>query len=811
MSNNHQLMMRDHFKYLLFFVLITIIQLYPFSIYPFNRVHDVGDPLLNTYILFWVGDKIFHDPLNVFNANFYYPYNNTISFSDHMLPLAFLAYPFYLITKNPIFSYNAILVISFVINAYSIFLLAYKLTNNPFAGIISGLIFSFSSYKMMHISHIQLLASMWIPLYFLCLHKFFENNKFKDSIWFSFFFLLQALSSIYYGLFSISILIFVFPLFVIIYKRINLNSLLKLILPLFITAIFLSLLSIPYMKNFIKFNFKRPLLFGAELQNYLAPLPQNILFGKLLSNFGSHEKYLFPGLLALSLAIFSLIGEKNNLIYNSKKNRIWLKLIPSFKIFLFLFTIANLIFIFLIILSTEFYIKINLFKYPLRALCRFVLNLFIIMLLCLIYKVSKNIKGLEDKIKLLYLYLTVWALFLSFGKGFGFMGNYISSKFFPFSLFYNYLIGFAGIRQPGRYAVFVLFGIAILAGFGSAKLIEKFKNMPAKYILMAIILFFINLEYLSIPLSSVVIPVGSSKNIPPTYIWIKDNIDDAVILEYPFFPEIHKEAIYMYLSIYHKKKIINGYSGFIPCSAHFLRENFNNFPNISTLDMLKALKVNYVIIHLKMFPNEKAAAKVIRKIEKIFNEFKFIKRFQYTFTDENAFQAYFGDDIIYKLEFNNYSREKESKAEFLEVVPDEGIKLEVSNNSEKAFLMIDNNLSTAWDSGRAKLDGEFIQIDLGKQRVISKISLYTGENCSNYGINFNVRVSSDGKNWLPVPIEYSKSEYLMELFSAPKTASQDIWMNDIKARYIKILQRGISKKFHWSISELKIFDLIGGR
>jgi len=801
-------MIRNHFPYLLFFILITIIQLYPFSIYPFNRVHDLGDPLLNSYILWWVGDKLFHDPLNVFNANIYYPHHNTIAFSDNMLPLAFFAYPFYLITKNPIFSYNAILLISFVINAYAIFLLAYKLTNNSFSGIISGLIFSFSSYKMMHISHIQLLASMWIPLYFLYLHKFLENNKFKDSIFFAFFFLLQALSSVYYGLFSISILIFILPLFLFIFKRINIDSLLKLILPLFIAGLILFLLSIPYMENFKKFHFKRPLFYGAELQNYLAPLPQNIIFGKLLSNFGTHEKYLFPGFIALALAIFSLIEEKNNHIYYRKNNKIWLKLIPLIKKFLLFFTIANLFFIVLIILSKELSIGFNLFKHPLRVLCIVVLNLFIIMLSCLVYKVSRNVKEIKDKIKLLYLCITILALFFSFGKGFGFMGNYKSEKLFPFNLFYNYVMGFAGIREPSRYAVFVLFGIAILAGLGSAKLFERFKNISAKYALAALILFFINLEYLSIPLRSIAIPV-SSKDIPPIYTWLKNLKEDAIILEYPFFPEIHKESIYMYLAIYHKKKIVNGYSGFIPCSADFLRENFNNFPNIKTLEMLKELKVNYVIIHLKMFPNEKAAAQAMRKIEKIFDEFKFIKRFQYAFTDENAFQKYFGDDIIYKLEFNNIARDESSKENFLKELPNESIKLEVSSNSDQASLMIDNNLFTAWDSGKAKMDGEFIQVDLGKPQIVSKISLYTGENCSNYAINFNVIVSLDGKNWRLVPIKYSKAEYLMELFSAPVKASQDIWMNDIKARYIRILQTGISKKFHWSVAELKI--LVGGR
>jgi len=59
-----------------------------------------GDPLLVTYIWSWEMHQIPINPLELFNANIFAPFKNTLAFTEHMLGSLLLAWPLFLIFKN---------------------------------------------------------------------------------------------------------------------------------------------------------------------------------------------------------------------------------------------------------------------------------------------------------------------------------------------------------------------------------------------------------------------------------------------------------------------------------------------------------------------------------------------------------------------------------------------------------------------------------------------------------------------------------------------------------------------------------------
>jgi hypothetical protein len=433
-----------------------------------------------------------------------------------------------------------------------------------------------------------------------------------------------------------------------------------------------------------------------------------------------------------------------------------------------------------------------------------VLYLFVLGISYLAYKILKYLRERDkterDKWTLIYSVLIIWALLLSLGGAFTFLGEKTAVIPMPFSFFYHYVIGFTGIRVPARFAVYVLLGIGVLAGFGYDRIMSQIKRSSYKYCLAAALLIMINLEYLSIPIESATIPVG--KDVPPTYTWLREKKGDVVVAEVPFFDKISDESIRLYFSTYHKKKLINGYSGFIPASAFFLQGTFKGFPNEDCLDILEALKVDLVVLHLRMLPRPKAR-ELRQKIRQHYrNKLRLVKDFQYNFSKPNSLETFLGHDLVYSF---NPEMTPEMKQPALTLIPSKDWKISASHNPHLTALMIDDNLSTRWTSGQPRKDEQFVQIDLGKTQEIARISLFPGTSYYDYGEDFKIEISKDELNWQPISFRYPKKDFLLSLIKDQVNARQDLWLDNCETRYLRITQTGSVKDFWWSISELRIF------
>ena len=86
----------------LIFLACVFLQLYPLPFHPADSVRDPGDPLLNTWIMAWVQDTVFSDPRRLFDAPIFHPLENTLSFSEHLLPQALLSLPVRMAFNNPV-------------------------------------------------------------------------------------------------------------------------------------------------------------------------------------------------------------------------------------------------------------------------------------------------------------------------------------------------------------------------------------------------------------------------------------------------------------------------------------------------------------------------------------------------------------------------------------------------------------------------------------------------------------------------------------------------------------------------------------
>jgi hypothetical protein len=800
---------KTDFWVLLLFVGITIIQLYPLSLQPASGVRDAGDPLLNSWIMAWVNFQIFHRPLDLFQANMFYPYRNTLAFSEHLLPLALISAPVYFLSNNPVLAHNFALFLAFVLNAYAVFLLLRRLTGSPEGAVLGGIAFAFSSFKIMHFSHVQLLWSMGIPFMFFFLHKFLDDRKWRDSILFSIFFLFQGLACVYYGLFSAAILGLLLPLLLVFhFRKLDGAFFLKLALPLGLAGGVLYLFSLPYAQVFRTMGLKRGLAFGAEVQNYAAAFPTNRLFGGLSSGWGGSEKYLFPGVIVLILAAVAVTATRKMLprVGGGTAARRAGRIV---RILIVVFAAVNLLSLVVALLG-GFTVGWGKLKISVNNPVKPALYLF---LLGIPFFAAKAVRFLRSPAKpgrtlwiLSYSILAFWAMMLSFGAAFTFLGKSTMVVPMPFPFFYRRVIGFNGIREPVRFAVFVLFGVCVLAGFGGAWLMGKVKRKSVRIALFGALILAMNVEYLAGPIDGITVPVG--KNIPPVYGWLKDQPRDAVILELPFHEWIPDDSIYLYFSTFHRKKIVNGYSGFIPASTFFLKDVFREFPGEESLDMLEALGVDLVLVHAKMLAPESVQNILARTETDSLGRLRLLKRFQYGFSKPNSLESELGDDLV--LSFRPGAAAAGTEQGIapppLRKISPIGWKLVVYRNPGESPNLADDDLSSNWSSGEMKHPGQYIEVDFGQVLDVAEVMLFSGPAYYEYGADYRLEASDDGLNWRPVLSRFLKAEFLRSLIRDQSRAGQEIVLEDGRARFLKIIQTGKSADFVWSVAEVRIFE-----
>jgi hypothetical protein len=94
---------------------------------------------------------------------------------------------------------------------------------------------------------------------------------------------------------------------------------------------------------------------------------------------------------------------------------------------------------------------------------------------------------------------------------------------------------------------------------------------------------------------------------PPVYAFL-NRLPPGVVAEFPVPPKgviPGPDARYTYMSTFHWKPLINGYSGHHPRSYLDRLEYLRGFPDATSLDVLRQAGVNYVVVHLSEYPSEK--------------------------------------------------------------------------------------------------------------------------------------------------------------------------------------------------------------
>ncbi|MBI2468004.1 MAG: hypothetical protein HYV62_09345, partial [Candidatus Rokubacteria bacterium] len=209
---------------------------------------------------------------------------------------------------NPILVHNVVLFATFPLVGLTMFFLVRHLTGHSGPATVAALLYAFSHYRFGHLSHINVLGHQWVPLMLLGLHLAVARRaRWRDVTLATGAFVLQALSSGYYGAFS-AVALAVFVLWVAAPAgRPPLGRLvLRGLIAGAVGALVLTPTVVPYYLVRRESGLIRELaetqLYSARLTSYLATPPGNLWFGAPTERFRRPEGELFPGAVMLGLA-----------------------------------------------------------------------------------------------------------------------------------------------------------------------------------------------------------------------------------------------------------------------------------------------------------------------------------------------------------------------------------------------------------------------------------------------------------------------------------------------------------------------------
>jgi len=178
------------------YALLTFVMTLPFSWSAGSHVNaDIPDTHLYIWTLAWDTYAFLHQPLQIFDANIYYPFANTLAYSENLIGSAFFAAPIIWLTGNLVLANNLTAFITCLLSGTGAYLLARRLHLTIAAAFICGLLFAFAPPRFYRLGQLHLTAVQWIPFSLAFLHSYFENGRRRDLLLATAFFSLQALSS----------------------------------------------------------------------------------------------------------------------------------------------------------------------------------------------------------------------------------------------------------------------------------------------------------------------------------------------------------------------------------------------------------------------------------------------------------------------------------------------------------------------------------------------------------------------------------------------------------------------------------------
>ena len=291
---------------------LTVFHTWPHAVRLGAAFVDHHDPYFSVWRLSWIAHALVTQPSHLFDANIYYPELRTLAYSDATLLEGLLGAPFIWMGVTSVAVYNGLLLMGFAGSALAMYVLAYELTRDDDASLVAAAVFLLVPYRIEHLMRLELQWAMWIPLTLWAVHRTIDTPSWKWGLLSGLFLWLQFLSCVYYGVF-LTALAPILGLMLMATRPDRARCAIPALLAgALVAALLTAVYAWPYLKNADTLgprSLDEIALYSARPVHYLTSPGASWLWGWTADLFGSQELRLYPGVVAMALALVGILSQ----------------------------------------------------------------------------------------------------------------------------------------------------------------------------------------------------------------------------------------------------------------------------------------------------------------------------------------------------------------------------------------------------------------------------------------------------------------------------------------------------------------------
>jgi len=627
----HRPIVRDLLIFLAFLTL-TIIMTWPWVTHLRDAASDPGDTYFASWVLWWDYHQTFHDPLNLFHANVFYPYRYTLALSEHDYGIAMVFFPLFALGLRPLTIHGLATLLGFAFCGYGTFRLARTLTGSNGAAWVAGITFAFIPYRFGQLPHLIYLFAGWIPILLEALVLFLRERSRRRALWLGLAFFMNGVTCIHWLVLTPIPLVLSAIVLIFRYHAWRDFSLWRRgFAAVAVAGLGLIPFLLPYRRAGELYGFVRSaqdaLVYSANPIDWLVGDGLNKMWHGLNASISKGEKALFPGLLPLLLALAALFLVK-------PKHHGEGRLSAQRKILILLDTAAIVCGILIVTISGFGFFKLRIFGFYLLkiySIIPVVIALILVMLTRILIaypEIAKSasrqslIASLRSERRSDGFWLgLIWIVI-------GFCGSLGMNSLFHRILF-EYVPLFRAIRVPARWAMICYLGLALLAGIGAAQLTDLVKRhwprIPSGTVYF-IIAFSLLFEQRAFPLNL----IHGAVDPDAVTIRLKQTPMTGGIVELPAGYGTKWNFRYVLRAADHGRPLITAFSGFLPP----LEEEIDSLTQAEVIpdrfiDLLEKIPCSYLVVHNDMLgPVNRRAIETVLSRAIARDRIRFIRSFE---------------------------------------------------------------------------------------------------------------------------------------------------------------------------------------
>ncbi len=297
----------------LVFVVLTSLMTWPWAAHLRDTCSDPGDPYLVSYLLWWDFHGTFTQPLRLFDANIFFPYRDTLAFSEHCWGVALPFFPLFALGLRPLTVHGIATLLGIALSGYGAFRLGRTLTGSAGAGWVAGIAFGFALYRFGQLPHLPYLFTPWMPLLLEALILFVRKPTRGRAAWLGATFLMNGLTAVHWLILTAIPLLLAGTWLLVRARRETIRPiLLRGGIALGVAGILMLPFLLPYQRVREAYGLIRPpeetKFYSAVPADWLAPDARNHLWARLHPEPPRAERALFPGLVVPVLAAIGALA-----------------------------------------------------------------------------------------------------------------------------------------------------------------------------------------------------------------------------------------------------------------------------------------------------------------------------------------------------------------------------------------------------------------------------------------------------------------------------------------------------------------------